>query len=219
MILIPYFLDFHLGVHLNAAPFLDQSDFVGRQDAMSELCKILEPQNFTARRRLVKIGGMGGIGKTQIAVQFARRFGHLYGSVFWVYAYSETSIDQSFRRIANEVQMDLAPSMSTDEIRRSVLNWFSARGNAHWLLIYDNHDTPQDFDIKGYLPSAEQGSVIITTRSPDKIEGQAIKINSFEANTSDAITLFRRRSGRSDAGMSKFPSLFVLFTSVKLTSG
>jgi len=63
-------------------------------------------------------------------------------------------------------------SSNVDEIVEGVLNWLSRPSNGQWLLVFDNVDreyavpsnTPEAFDVKDYFPTAEQGSILITSR-------------------------------------------------------
>ena len=168
---------------------------------MQALRESVKPEKSSRPRRIVKLGGMGGIGKTQLAVRFAKNFRHCYHSAFWIDAHSAATITQSLRRIAEEAGLDGPPDMTDDRIKRLVLNWFSNPSNTRWLLLYDNHDTPDDFDIRDSFPSADQGHIFITTRRPHSIMGVEVKVQPFPRTSDDAMKLFQGRSGCSDASM------------------
>jgi hypothetical protein len=118
----------------------------------------------------------GGIGKTQLAVEFARKHQREYLSVLFVDADSKDSLLQSFlaifRRITegNRSREDRSPysAAQLEEIAKRVLTWFDPEGNDRWLLIFNNVDrAPSDtggFDIQAFFPSRDVGSILVTTR-------------------------------------------------------
>ncbi|KAL7274425.1 hypothetical protein RUND412_002670 [Rhizina undulata] len=85
-----YFHDFSIPVNL---PFRRNPRFCGRENTLEKICKILEPLDLaqrqpntlgTSERKKVVLHGMGGIGKSQIALEYSHRFRHCYTSIFWI---------------------------------------------------------------------------------------------------------------------------------------
>jgi hypothetical protein len=127
------------------------------------------------------IHGLGGIGKTQLAIEFARKHHQRYSAVFWLNGSSRDTLCQSLVDIARELpQEELTadivqelgnPKTDLEAVIRGVHQWLSLPSNRQWLLIFDNIDRdykngqdPQSYDVKDFFPNADHGSIVITSR-------------------------------------------------------
>ncbi|KAJ0130816.1 hypothetical protein HZ326_26084 [Fusarium oxysporum f. sp. albedinis] len=119
-------------------PFSKNDLFVGRDDILERLQGLL----FEEGRRKVALVGLGGIGKTQIALQLAywvKKNKQDY-SVFWVPALSRASFEQACMQI-----MDVCgiPTADSDNAIESVRRYLSSKRAGKWLLVVDNADDAQ----------------------------------------------------------------------------
>lgn len=182
--------------------------FVARQ---KELLKIHQILTEKSARRIVILHGMGGIGKTQLAIAYAKRHKTVFSSIFWLNGKDEESLTGSFRRLAKQI-VETYPSAigsavtnegKPDEIVNAVKRWLQHPKNTSWLLLYDNYDTPKlpgsnesaEFDIRRYLPEADHGSIIITTRSSQVKYGQKIKLDKLK-DIQDSLQILSNTSNR-----------------------
>ena len=135
--------------------------FVGRDDLLESLRDALCSGHPAALTQALT--GLGGIGKTQLAVQYAHRSFADYDVIWWVNA--ETYIDAVGGLADLAGPLDLAEK-DTAELERkkdAVLDWLST--HVRWLLIFDNAEQPDD--LTGCLPHESGGHVIITSRNPN----------------------------------------------------
>jgi hypothetical protein len=79
------------------------NNFVDRPSEMAELSRVLLLQNPTDRRKLLFLHGLGGIGKTQLAIEFARRHAAGFSSVFWLDGRTEDTLKQSIATAATRI--------------------------------------------------------------------------------------------------------------------
>ena len=157
--------------------------FVARNAEMTRLTQALLPTSTDQMRRKVFIlHGLGGIGKTQLSVEFTRKYQGSYSAVFWIDGSSKERLRRSIADLASRLpQHQLSEgsrnysrnrTANVDEVVEDVLKWFSQPSNKQWLLIFDNVDRefsvpsrdPEAFDVKEYFPTADQGSILITSR-------------------------------------------------------
>ncbi|KAI0420494.1 hypothetical protein F5X98DRAFT_29554 [Xylaria grammica] len=164
--------------------------FTGRVDALERLHKSLGHHKEHSRLDLVVLQGIGGIGKTELALEYAYSHQKSYSSVFWVDCSTENSARHSFLQIANrlwryyvgkaiepaaldrlglqEVFGKEAYNMTSNgralKAVEAVKNWFAENSNRDWLLIFDNLDDPETVNIMDYIPRTAWGSIIITSR-------------------------------------------------------
>ena len=154
--------------------------FVGRDTELQQLEASLYPDS--SRRKVYVIHGLGGMGKTQLAIEFARKHHKKYSAVFWLDASSMDSIGQSLVNVAcglpqDELSADITeelqhPKINVSIIANGVSHWLSLPSNQSWLLIFDNVDRdhtlqnkdPQAYDVRDFFPPADHGSIIITSR-------------------------------------------------------
>lgn len=163
-------------------------------------------------RRVVVLHGLGGIGKTQLSVAYAKRYRDEYSGVFWLNVKDEASIQQSVASVARQIlqQHPNANRLSTldlqqnhEEVVEAVKAWFSLPGNTRWLIVYDNYDNPKlaggtnktGIDINRLLPTAYQGSIVITTRVSQTDVGQEIRVRKLESSDS-CLEILSLTSGR-----------------------
>ncbi|KAK2733385.1 hypothetical protein FQN57_002142 [Myotisia sp. PD_48] len=170
--------------------------FIGRHYELDEMKRVLNPGNkFHGQRRLV-LGGVGGIGKTQLAIAYANRYLKNYTSIFWLKATSETTLKDSFRLIAESIfSIQALEDLKLDLVVAEVRRWLSYAENNGWLLLIDNYDEPSQFEIEKYYPYSTQGSIIITTRLPDHISGTIIRVREL-LSTKESLQILKTRSGR-----------------------
>ncbi|GIC85854.1 uncharacterized protein Aud_001694 [Aspergillus udagawae] len=152
--------------------------FVGHEAELDSLWDLLQPEGSPMQKRAI-LHGLGGIGKTQLAVQFARIHKFDFTAIFWLNGKDEKTLIQSLASFLPKLPgIQLTQSAKNEKERevhaRQVLEWLSVEGNFKWLLIFDNVDqyapaqaeNREGYDISHYFPVVDQGSIIITTRLP-----------------------------------------------------
>ncbi|KAJ9161398.1 Patatin-like protein 2 [Coniochaeta hoffmannii] len=160
-------------------------NFVGRRDILEKMDEFFEPRDVGARgRREFLLCGMGGAGKTQIALKFAKVAGERFKYIFWVDAENLQTARQSFRDIAI-TEMD--QGINNDSSMEGVQNWIASLRD-EWLLILDNSDAAY---LQQVIPIGNRGNVIYTSRDHKLIqtlpEEAVAVVNDLELD--DAITL------------------------------
>ncbi|TFK41425.1 P-loop containing nucleoside triphosphate hydrolase protein [Crucibulum laeve] len=167
--------------------------FTGQQDYLDQLKDYFSIRNgkgITPRRSYL-IYGLGGMGKTQIALKFIEDVSSQYGYVFWIDATSEDTISASLKGISSIPEVKKANVDGTPE---AVLYWIASLSE-EWLLIFDHVDGEPNM-VEKYLPSDNTGDILITSRNPNMRSLTSNK-NSIELDgmdVEDAIALLLKRS-------------------------
>jgi Tfp pilus assembly protein PilF len=135
--------------------------------------------------------GLGGVGKTQVAAEFAWRHRKDYGVIWWLPADDSTTLALSYAQLAKHLGLRLPDSTNLDAIRhalrRALGNW------SDWLLIFDN--APSVEDVRNYLPIVRSGHVLITSRDTDW-EGMADVYPVRVMEREESIQFLTRRVGK-----------------------
>jgi len=150
--------------------------FTGRDELLTHLReKLLErkPKQYNHR---IAIYGMGGVGKSQIAIEYVYRYQANYRAIFWLTASDQAALLSGFQEIGALTRCTSALiNVNPTEAAQAVLRWL--REQEGWLFIIDNLD---DISVaKGYLPIIHGGGhTLITTRNPDatKIPAEGFQI-------------------------------------------
>ncbi|KAM0741615.1 hypothetical protein ACQRIT_004472 [Beauveria bassiana] len=213
---------------ISAVPY-----FVARQDELRQMHKLLRG---LAGRLTVILYGLGGMGKTQLAMAYMKRHFSEYPVAIWLNARDEMALKQSFARAAEKIRR-LDPSLvylsaaldseDLDEIWTAVKRWLEEPMNNRWIVTYDNYDDPRldsgliigrpshnnrtdpktkfqvhddgfdskAFDIRPYFPTANHGSIIVTTRSSAVNFGPSMKIGKLR-DANDSLEILAQTSRR-----------------------
>ena len=185
---------------LKGIPAINQ--FIGRQEDLKRIKDLFDKA--PSRRKVVVLCGMGGIGKTQLAVEFLRMHKDDYTAIFWLDGSSEEQLRQSIadaaRRIPREeLDADTTAALKDsasekDVVVRGVLQWLSLPTNTRWMLIFDNvdHDYLSEtddssaFNIKRYFPTADGGSILVTSRLRSVLVDLGAGIDVEKMNSDDS---------------------------------
>lgn len=149
-------------------------NFVGREDILNSMDRYLLPQEISPADmtsiRSYAICGASGIGKTEIAIEYAYSRRHQFGAVFWLHAGNAAQLMADFCQIPGYLGLANAYSHPTPESRKKLAKaWLNNPKksvdwgvNCRWLLIFDNADLDV---IADYIPYGGNGSVLITSRN------------------------------------------------------
>jgi len=131
--------------------------FTGREMMLQALRESLKPGCTMALTQA--ISGLGGIGKTHTAVEYAYRFHQDYEAVLWLQADSWEVLVSQCIQLADVLA--LPAQKESDQMVEAVQRWL--RKHHHWLLILDNVENPQEI-LPTFVPAGHQGCVLVTTR-------------------------------------------------------
>jgi TIR domain-containing protein/NB-ARC domain-containing protein len=174
------------------------ASFTGRADELDRLDAILM-QDRPAAVTQASVGraavqGMGGVGKTSLAIEYAHRFRGLYAGVCWCPAETRTGLLSALASLAVTLGAATAEEADVEKAAKAALRRL-AEQRATWLLVYDN--VPEPKDIAELLPSAG-AHVLITSRFSDWSE-LADEVALDVLPLEEAITFLQSRTERSDA--------------------
>ncbi|OCL12845.1 TPR-like protein [Glonium stellatum] len=141
-------------------------EFIGQNSILEDLSEKMKTAN--GRRRVALIG-LGGVGKSQIALEYAYR-AHISSpnkSVFWIQGANELDFEQDFIRIAPYAKAQGA-GITTAVTCNMVKGWLESENSGNWLLIVDDVNTDTFFGEKLFhtlLPQNPNGSILFTCRN------------------------------------------------------
>ncbi len=172
-------------------------NFTGRDERLVELHRLLSAGDTPAaitQATQAAIHGLGGIGKTTLAAEYAHRYAAAYGGVWWVRAESRAVLIASLATLAGRLDPALRKEPDQEKGARDGLTVISHRAGLPLLLIYDNIESPET--LRDLVPSSG-ARLLITTRYPDwSTVAAEVKLDVL---TPTAATEFlQKRAGRSD---------------------
>jgi tetratricopeptide (TPR) repeat protein len=158
--------------------------FIGRRELLDRMRRSLD----AVPRHPLVVRGIGGVGKTQLAVEFAHRHAGRYELIWWIPAEEPMQARAALAALAE--RLDLPRSMDLTQTARAALDSLEESG-LHWLLIFDNADDPAGTQY--VLPTG--GDVIVTTRTLGWSRiGTVLEVDVFDRPESIEL-LCRRGSG------------------------
>nr|WP_277349932.1 FxSxx-COOH system tetratricopeptide repeat protein [Nonomuraea sp. FMUSA5-5] len=162
--------------------------FTGREEMLLQLRQQLSATS--SPMLLHALQGLGGVGKTQIAIEYAHRFASDYDLVWWVPAEEPAFIRTALADLAAHLNVPSGGDIS--EAVRGVLEALrQGQPYRRWLLIYDNADQPAN--VLDYLP-IPLGHVLVTSRNQEwGVNAQTLEVDVFDRTESIQLILQRGR--------------------------
>src|SRR2546421_2449732 len=142
-------------------PYPRNPFFTGQEKVLTQLATTLRTGQATALSQPQAVSGLGGIGKTQIAIEFAYRHRQDYQAVLWVLSDSRESLVSGYIAIAQLLKLPEKDVQEEQVITGAVKVWLQTHDS--WLLILDNADNLAL--VCEFLPLTFDGHVLITTRA------------------------------------------------------
>ncbi|KAL7269954.1 hypothetical protein RUND412_007348 [Rhizina undulata] len=212
-------------------PFRRNPNFCGRQDIVERLRQLLEPQDLTQypplgsrpARKTVVLHGMGGVGKSQVALEYAHHFAHCYTSTIWIDANDLSSTTESACKFVEQLVAHYVSKSGSAPIYQAISNvlgipdkidssgrviktatylaietihnWLGMEKNRGWLLLVDNYDKAEEEELEKLIPTCDWGSVLVTTRlaNLDRF-GKLVEVE--ELGSEAGLALLLKSSGK-----------------------
>lgn len=162
--------------------------FTGRADLLVRLRQQL------VERHRAALSGLGGVGKTQTAIEYAARHRTGYpDGVFWVDAETNSGLTGGFVSIASTLRLPAAESNDQAATVKAALQWLN--GSSGWLLIMDNVEDRRE--VQRFVPERDDGDILITSREPVFQElGIARALDVCDLDSTEAVRFLLARTGR-----------------------
>lgn len=141
-------------------PYPRNHYFTGREELLLRLHDLLVGEQQPVLSQALVLSGMGGMGKTQVAIEYAYRHVRDYTAILWVNAETAENLLASFARMARTLNLPEQNEANQQTIVAAITRWLNS--NSHWLLIVDNlNDTAL---LQRFLPAFPHGSWLFTTQ-------------------------------------------------------
>ena len=142
-------------------PYPRNPFFLGRERELAQMHDQFHHGQAMALSQPEAISGLGGIGKTQLALEYAYQYHQEYQAVLWAFAESREALVSSYLTFAALLQLPEREAKEQEAVVQSVKHWLQTHRN--WLLILDNTD---DLTLlRDFLPTRIQGHLLLTTRA------------------------------------------------------
>ncbi len=174
-------------------PFQRNPYFTGREDILKELHNALKSDKAAALAQA--ISGLGGIGKTQTAVEYTYQYRNEYNAVLWVKADSREALISDYAALAHVLDLPEKDAKEQNLAAAAVRRWLE--NNSGWLLVFDNADEPGL--LEDYIPIDQKGHILLTSRAQlfDKL-GISNPVELPKMPPDEAREFLLKRTGRSD---------------------
>jgi tetratricopeptide (TPR) repeat protein len=162
-------------------------NFTGRESLMAHLHERI--RSGTTAVLPHALHGMGGVGKSQLAVEYVYRHQSDFELIWWIPAERPPQIENALVELAQRLQLPGGPQANTavPAVREALR---LGRPYANWLLILDNAESPEA--VRGYFPAGGPGSIMVTSRNPQWTSiAQPLEVDVFTRE--ESIELLRQR--------------------------
>lgn len=193
-------MDEPLGSRL-LVPFGRNQSFVGRETILSKLLERIRPGKNKDDCQRTAVEGLGGVGKTQIALEAVYRVheDHPDCSIFWVPAVDVNTFENAYRDIGKQMKIAGIDEDKAD-VKRLVKTALSDESSGSWLLVVDNADDITLLfgvtRLSDYLPFSRKGSILFTTRNHEAAVKLVVHksgiVPVLEMDWSEAFDLLRK---------------------------
>ncbi|MFF0107447.1 FxSxx-COOH system tetratricopeptide repeat protein [Streptomyces hirsutus] len=163
-------------------------NFTGRVDLLERLSERLREGTTTVLPEAIH--GMGGVGKTQLAVEYAYRHQSEYDVVWWIPAERPGQIGQALVELAQRLGLSTSAeaNIAGPAVREALRE---GRPYSRWLLIFDNADSPER--VRDYFPTGGSGTILVTSRNRRwSVVGPSLEVDVFTRE--ESRQLLRRSS-------------------------
>ncbi|KAL9593091.1 MAG: hypothetical protein Q9179_006109 [Wetmoreana sp. 5 TL-2023] len=153
--------------------------FFGRDGELKEIKARLGSICPSATPPSITLEGIGGVGKTSIALQFAHMAKTWCDAVLWIHSETTIALAQSYTDAARSLHLPGLTDGDHANNRLIVLEWFS-NTDSRWLLVFDNVEDAEH--LEQYRPKSGNGSILITTRKPNigyELTNKALVVGPF----------------------------------------
>ncbi|MCL4262588.1 MAG: tetratricopeptide repeat protein [Anaerolineae bacterium] len=173
---------------LHHIPYHRNPLFTGREEWLAALHAQLGQRGTVAVTQAV--AGLGGMGKTQLALEYCYRHVAEYDLIYWLRADEAATLAGEMAELA--YRLGAAPRHVTDQtaLRAAALDWLHGTAR-RWLLVFDNVDLLEPADLQPYLPRLGNGGSLITSRNP-RWEGLARTVRLKELPPEEAVAFLRQ---------------------------
>jgi tetratricopeptide (TPR) repeat protein len=172
-------------------PIPRNPNFTGREKQLDLLQKALHSGQPAALTQAIHC--MGGVGKTQIAAEYAYRQSGQYDVVWWIRSEETATLAGDYAALADKLILPQAGAQNQQETIDAVREWL--RIHEKWLLIFDNANESKE--ISPYLPPSKKGHVLITSRNKVwKGTAQPVDVEVLPSN--EAVQFILQRTRKQD---------------------
>jgi tetratricopeptide (TPR) repeat protein len=163
--------------------------FTGRRELLEQLERRLRTQPVAAVLPQA-LHGEGGVGKSQIAIEYAHLHRADYDVIWWIPSERPAQILASLIELGNQLGLDVGNEVITAIPKvRAALRAGSPYSN--WLLVFDNAETPET--VREYLPEAGTGKVLVTSRNQQWSRiAESLEVDVF--SRTESVLLLQRRN-------------------------
>ena len=168
--------------------------FTGRAEHLAWLDEQLNQEGHEAAAAAVT--GLGGVGKTQLALEQCYRHLGDFELVQWLRADNALTLAGEMAELA--YRLGLARRSVTDQslLRQRVLDWLHSSGR-RWLLVFDNADNIEPAELAPWLPKLGRGASLITSRNPNwQRLAPTLRLDGF--TEAEALDFLGRRDADAD---------------------
>jgi len=166
-------------------------NFTGRESLLAQLRKALTSGQPAALTQAIH--GLGGVGKTQLATEYAYRHRADYDLVWWVRAEEPATLAADYAALAAPLNLPEKDHPEQPAVIEAVRHWLGQ--NTGWLLIFDNAHRLED--VRPYLPRGATGHVIVTSRNP-AWRGLANPLTVQVMERPESVAFLLKRTGQGD---------------------